>query len=404
MSFKFEDVVMPVVDGLAGKFGQLHDALRVELVEMDAEIHGSCLATVTGSLVLYLGEPGIAKSYLGNRFWARISGKRYFHTLVDPFTGPDDIYGPLDLPTLKNTGARIRRMDGYLPTADVANIEEVFNAGPSILRSLHMIAYERQYNVDGRLIDVPLKVMFCSTNDLPKGGALRAFRDRILQTYFVEAPQEKANVIHMLKHKPVQNPEPILTWDDVLRAQEEVQKVHIPDSILGTMADISRQLDEENLAPSPRRLVMCTDLLRGEAWLEGSDEVAADHLPALIPALWDTPDQIAQVEKVVLEHANPLEKETLKLLADIDEIGSIVERGVAEKDKDAQATIGREAYLKAGKAHKSYKSLLDKAGGSRRQMGMLQQIKDKMHSHSVTLLKDVFHVPEGSGIKMPGES
>lgn len=401
-ALQFEEIVMPVPTGLAGKFANLHDALRGELVELDPEIHGGCLAIATGSSLLLLGEPGIAKSYLGNRLFARISGMRYFHDLLDPFTDKDDIFGPLDLLTLKASGARIRLIKGYLPTADVANLEEIFNTSASLQRSLHMITYEHKFRQGAGLIDVPLKVMFCSTNDLPKGGASRAFRDRILQTYEVKAPQEKANIVHMLKHKPVENPDAVLTWEEVLEAQAAVKKVHIPDAVLGTIAEIQRQLDDENMAPSPRRLVMCTDLLRGEAWLEGAEAVSSDHLPALIPALWDTPDQISKVEEVVLQHANPLEKETLKLLNGVDEIAVLVQKGVDEKDAALQATKGREAYQKVRKAHQEYSDLLGKAGGSRRQLGLLQNIQDKLHTQSVTLLADVFHVTDGS-VKLPNQ-
>lgn len=401
---QLDEIVMPVpTNPLAGKFAHLHDALRVELVELDAEIHGGELALITGSLILYLGEPGIAKSHLVNRMLMRITGMSYFHTLVDSYTGPDAVFGPLDLPTLRSTGAYMRRIANYLPAADVANIEEIFNAPDQILRAMHMIAYERKFNQDGVLKDVPLKAMFCSTNDLPKGGSTRAFFDRILQRFEVTAPMEKANIIHMLKFDPEEAPDAIMTWEDVVAAQAEVKLIHIPDEVYATLADIQRELDDENLGPSPRRLKMCTTLLRGEAWLDGADAVSLDHLPALVPAFWNSPSQIPDVEKVVLEHANPLERETLDLLKNINELGDMVEKGVAMKDADEQKGLGKEAYVKCGRAHKEYSTLVDKAGGSRRQLGLLQKCKDRLHAQSVRLLVDVFHVTDGS-VKMPGES
>jgi MoxR-like ATPase len=385
---KMDKIEMPIPTGtLAGKFARMHDQLRGELLERDSEIHGALIALASGTNCLFLGEPGVAKSYLLNRLTERITDVNYFHCLVDNFSGPDALFGPLDLPTLRSTGAYVRRMDGYLPTAHITNIEECFNANESILRALHAAIYEHKYNVDGAWIDIPLNVMFASTNDLPKSSALRAFRDRLLQTYYVNNVQEHANKVEMLKLRPEPNPEPILSWDEVLEAQAQVRQIPIPESIYSTMANIARELDEENIAPSDRRLVMCTVLLQAEAWLDGAAEVCSDHLTALIPALWNTPDQIELVEKVVLEHANPLEKETLALLREVDKIADTIKRGKESPEQDQRDSIGREAFLLLKRAHADFAVIRDQVGGSRRQLGLLQTAQDRMHTQTGEVLE-----------------
>lgn len=396
-----DPIVLPLPDNpLAAKFATLHDTVKAIVVERDNFIHAAILAMVTETNLVAIGEPGVAKTFTIDQLVSYISNVIHFRTQFNNLSGLEDTFGPLDIPTFKATGAYVRRTDGYLPTAQLATLDEIFNGPESTLRALHAAVLEHKFNVDGKWLDIPLRTVFGLSNDIPGTPGTRAFYDRMDQRLWVDEIAEHENFVNMLALEVAPNPQPLLDWSDVQAAAVEIATVPVPRAILETLASIRRELRKENIDPSDRRFKRLVTLLQGEAWLEGTPEVAPEHLLVATNVLAHTKEQVPDVERVVLEHANPLQKEMLALLRDVEEISRIAENGKAASDKEQRNALGREAYQKCQRVHKVYKDLEDRAGSSRRQLGLLQTIKDKMHNNSVVLLEDVFDVQDGS-VQLP---
>ena len=134
--------------------------MQAGLVERDVEVRLLVLAALCGEHVLYIGPPGTAKSELGRRLarctrasataaTAAAAGAfppgetgRFFERLLTRFSVPEELFGPLSMKALEED-MYLRQTEGFLPTAQVAFIDEIFKANSAILNTLLTILNER---------------------------------------------------------------------------------------------------------------------------------------------------------------------------------------------------------------------------------------------------------------------
>src|SRR5262249_61769886 len=132
-------------------------ALAAALIERDEEIDLVLTALVAQEHVLLVGPPGCAKSLLLDSLMRWMSGRR-FSILLNRFTTPEEVLGPISVSGLKADVYR-RVTSGKLPEADLCFLDEVFKASSAILNVLLKILNERTYEVgDGTTVKVPLKL------------------------------------------------------------------------------------------------------------------------------------------------------------------------------------------------------------------------------------------------------
>jgi MoxR-like ATPase len=141
------------------------DWLAGPLLERDDHARMLLLALLSGEHVLLVGPPGTAKSALARRVHELVGG-RWFERLVTRFTVPEELFGPLSLSAL-DEGRYERQTDAYLPTADVAFLDEVFKANSAILNALLGILNERVFDQGAQRVAVPLACLVAATNELP---------------------------------------------------------------------------------------------------------------------------------------------------------------------------------------------------------------------------------------------
>lgn len=100
------------------------------------------LALFSNEHVLLLGPPGTAKTTIAKRISGLIIDGDFFYNLMTRFTTPDEIFGPISLPSLKQ-GELNRNTNSYLPTATMALLDEIFKSSSIILNSILDILNER---------------------------------------------------------------------------------------------------------------------------------------------------------------------------------------------------------------------------------------------------------------------
>ncbi len=378
-----------VSQNLLDSFVELHDQLASETVEREREIHGALLALVTGTHVFYYGPPGLAKSYLVDRLVLRVEGLNHQHLLLNNFTSLNEMFGALDIQALKS-GHNVRKTELHLPWAHTAFYDEIWKCNDSALNALLAALNERRYAQDGQWLPMPLSTMFCASNELPANESLTAIYDRIPQRYELSSIQEPGNFITMLQTNVEDEVDPVLSWDEISRAIKEVKAIGFDPKVHDLMAEIRRDLFKKEIQPSDRRFKQSLRILQGEAWLDGCDVVAPEHLGVLVNVLWDQPTQQHEVQTVVLEHANPLEKELLTILSDIGQVNNTVQKALSATDDDEKQAIGMEAHQKIVKLAQELQKLKKQASQSRRQQGHFTKANDALHTISEILLDDVF--------------
>src|SRR3954453_5706588 len=113
------------------KFLTTRKELAAALIERDDEVDLVLTALVAQEHVLLVGPPGCAKSLLLDSLMRWMSGRR-FSILLNRFTTPEEVLGPISVSGLKSDVYR-RVTAGKLPEADLCFLDEIFKSSSAIL-------------------------------------------------------------------------------------------------------------------------------------------------------------------------------------------------------------------------------------------------------------------------------
>jgi MoxR-like ATPase len=164
----------------------IEDDLNGFLISRRAEIRGAFLALAAQQHVFYLGNPGSGKSYLVFEVCRRIRGDDtiFFPIEFNSFILREEIFGPISLSAMREHDSLARKYMGFLPSASVAQLDELWKAPPSLLNTLLRILNEREFRNDTEMIRSPLITAFATSYELPPPDrSLDALYDRILLRY-----------------------------------------------------------------------------------------------------------------------------------------------------------------------------------------------------------------------------
>jgi MoxR-like ATPase len=278
------------------------EGLAEGLVARDGQARCMLLATLCGEHVLLVGPPGTAKSELARRL-QRIVGGAWFERLLTRFTVPEELFGPLSLAALDD-GRYQREIDGYLPTATVAFLDEVFKANSAILNALLTLLNERAFDQGPDRVAVPLVTLVGATNELPADEGLQAFLDRFLfrcavppvaDDGFVELLAFGARNARAADDGAGGPPAP-LTAAVIAAVAQAAARVALPPDVLGTLVELRAWLREAGHVVSDRRWVQASQVLRVVASTHGRAAVALSDLWVLRWVLVHEPGDVGRFD------------------------------------------------------------------------------------------------------------
>jgi len=113
------------------------------------------------------------------------------------------------------------------------------------------------------------------------------------------------------------------------------------------LAGLWNAFHQAGVAFSDRRWGQLVTVMRASAWLDGRNAVETRDVESLIPLLWDRPEQVREIRKVVLHFANPDLQAALALLDKAAEVHkNAMEIAGSGADGNKKVLAGAEANAK----------------------------------------------------------
>ena len=169
----------------------LRQEVKRRFAQKDEIVDAMFAAAVSQVPCVLMGPPGTAKGHmirsmcegLGLAAQAGQEGngaasRHYFEYQLTRFTTPEEIFGPVHIQHLIEKQTYRRVTTGYLPTAQIAFLDEVFKASSAILNTLLSVLNERVFYNEGYAEPVPLTTIFAASNEPPQDESLAALFDR----------------------------------------------------------------------------------------------------------------------------------------------------------------------------------------------------------------------------------
>jgi MoxR-like ATPase len=331
---------------LREKFERLRTSLNSALVDREHETDLVLTALLAREHVLLVGPPGCGKSLLLDCLLDRLGGRK-FSALLTRFSVPEELFGPISLAGLKDDRF-VRITTGKLPEADLVFLDEVFRGSSAILNCLLKLLNERRFDAgDGVLRSTPLKLCVAASNEWPApetAKELAAVFDRFLLRKTV-VPVRTQEARRRLLWRPADHS----SVEGIQRLESAELETACTSAAAMTwsaeareaLETILRDLAKEGVQPGDRRQVKTIGVVRAYAFLNGADEVKAEHLEVAADCLWEDPaEQPELTARVIARIANPPGMRVNALLLESEEILADADPRDLAKAAAAAAKLG----------------------------------------------------------------
>ena len=328
------------------RFKLLLREMNRSIYEKETEISLSLLAALAGESIILLGPPGVAKSMVARQLKNAFRDAHSFEYLMSRFSTPDEIFGPVSIQKLKTSDTYERAVDGYLPTADVVFLDEIWKAGPAIQNTLLTVINEKIFRNGNREMHLPLKLLVAASNELPaKGEGLEALWDRfVIRIESRPIKMEKnfrAMLLEVKSSLEVKSEERRVKkqsstaegkvnstdlFEDTISDEQigadvsispaeyaewsqAIDKIGVKEEVLDAISRIRKALravnvdeaaERRNIYVSDRRWKNIVRLLRTSAFMQDREEVDICDLLPIYHCLWQEPEERDAIRSIVI--------------------------------------------------------------------------------------------------------
>ena len=298
------------------------------IYEKETEISLSLLAALAGESVILLGPPGVAKSMVARQLKTAFRDAHSFEYLMSRFSTPDEIFGPVSIQKLKSSDTYERAVDGYLPTADVVFLDEIWKAGPAIQNTLLTVINEKLFRNGNKEMHLPLKLLVAASNELPaKGEGLEALWDRFViriesrpikleknfRAMLLDSHADFSGSTGGLGHADFANnadfSELKITGEEYAEWSENINRIGVKEEVLDVISVIRKSLravnvdeaaERRNIYVSDRRWKNIARLLRTSAFMQDREEVDCCDLLPIYHCLWQESEERDAIRTIVI--------------------------------------------------------------------------------------------------------
>lgn len=295
--------------------------------ERDQIMAVSLLGAIAGHNTFLFGPPGTAKSLISRRLSCAFENPQYFEYLMNRFSTPEEVFGPVSIKALKED-RYIRKIEGYLPTADFAFLDEIWKSSPAILNNLLTIINEHIFKNGDERFNVPLKALIAASNEIPpENQGLEALYDRFVIRLLVPPIEQEENFNRLLDSKPSSDKPEIgenlrINYHELAKWREQLHKVKLSTDTLLIIKyireELAAQFDKLGVYVSDRRWQRAAVLLKASAFCNGRKETNHSDVILLKYCLWTTPENRESVEQIVMNAIKSCGFDTGIDLAELD--------------------------------------------------------------------------------------
>ena len=327
-SFRLYTILIRKVRNMLDRFKQLLGEMNRGIYEKETELSLSLLAALAGESIILLGPPGVAKSMVARQLKTAFRDAQSFEYLMSRFSTPDEIFGPVSIQKLKTSDTYERAVEGYLPTADVVFLDEIWKAGPAIQNTLLTVINEKIFRNGNREMHLPLKLLVAASNELPaKGEGLEALWDRFViriesrpikleknfRAMLLEAHADFSRSTRVLGHADFADNADFsdlkITAEEYAEWAERIDKIGVKIEVLDAISAIRKSLravnvdeaaERRNIYVSDRRWKNIVRLLRTSAFMQDREEVEICDLLPIYHCLWQEPEERDAIRTIVI--------------------------------------------------------------------------------------------------------
>lgn len=292
---------------------------------------------VAGTNLLFLSEPGTAKTMLIEKF-SIATGQTFFESQLSVFSVMEDLFGPINTKTLMDTGAQVRILDNAMVMYRVVFLDEIFKTTGALHGALLTFLASRDYmNPDKKRALTHFVV--AASNEIPDsdfGGTVDAFVDRFLLRHWM-APVGPGNMekLFAIGYAQRKNKGKVLMPRvDIEDEAARVWDVKVPDAINAKIAKIFCEVQKKGISISDRSVTRLPSLVQAHAILNGRMEASEEDLDILRYTMWRKQADEITVASIVRNIASP---EMAAAESMLSEIGSRMEEAFHMPDGLARA-------------------------------------------------------------------
>lgn len=269
------------------KIQEIEQQMNANFIDRQGEIRAILLGILAEKNILFIGAPGVAKSSIIDQFMKSFAPNIHiFNRLISPTTQPEELFGSARFDRLKE-GIIERNVEGQLPVAHFAFLDEIFKSTSDLLNGLLKIMNEHRFENGRQTIQSPLFTLIAASNEFPEEDGLEALYDRFLIRREVQAIKTPARLIEMLMGDVHQVQIDTITLEEIHALQALTKQVVLPRKIIETVAEIHFTLKDQGIEVSDRRTKHCLRILQANAVLHNRQQVLMADLSVLEDCLWN---------------------------------------------------------------------------------------------------------------------
>lgn len=296
------------------RFKRLADAAADGLKERGEIVTGALLAVLSGQSVFFYGPPGTAKSLIARRLSGCFKSSVFFECLMNRFTTPEEIFGPVSIRELKMEDRYVRKTDGFLPSADFGFLDEIWKSSPAILNTLLTILNERKFRNGDKVEDVPLKAVVAASNEIPQPGqGLEALYDRFIMRFTVPPVRTRrafdsllgsgsvGTAVDVAEEDKISNED----WTALVAGLGEVnvskEALNVVHAVRVNIQKRNAEKPESQIYVSDRRWMKAIGVAKTAAAICGRKTVLPVDTLILPDCIWSKDDERGEIQKMVDE-------------------------------------------------------------------------------------------------------